>query len=428
MKFIFADSLDYVDPKYDFISDANAPGRKPYWDDVYPHELYGTPPYDGVLISRTTVGDHIIRGKYSEAQAMRFSRVGARKFLRFDREDLFQMPIFGDCGAFSYVKYETPPYTPSDTIEFYSEAGFTHGISVDHIILEFDRTHNIGCGGGSPDAHRRFEITLRLAEEFLSQHRRLNAPFEPIGVVQGWSPGSMAKAAQRLAEMGYSYIAIGGLAALNPTSIHLALTAITRALKNHSDIKIHLLGFAKANYISEFTAYNVSSFDTSSPLIRAFKDGERNYYLYDGSGRLDFYTAIRIPQVHENLTLKTAVKTGRSRLEDLVKLEKDALFSIRAYANGRGKLQETLDVIFRYLYPFLKARTDSTRSLDKQIEKMQEMYKRTLTARPWEACSCVVCQEVGVEVIIFRSSNRNKRRGMHNLSNFNDYLHGALGV
>ena len=29
MKFIFADSLDFVDPRYDFINDRNAPGRKP---------------------------------------------------------------------------------------------------------------------------------------------------------------------------------------------------------------------------------------------------------------------------------------------------------------------------------------------------------------------------------------------------------------
>lgn len=35
MKFIFADSLDFVDPNYDFVSDRNGPGRKPYWDDAY---------------------------------------------------------------------------------------------------------------------------------------------------------------------------------------------------------------------------------------------------------------------------------------------------------------------------------------------------------------------------------------------------------
>ena len=52
MKFIFADSLDTVDPGYDFLTDRNAPSRMMHWDDKYPHELMATPPYDGVLVSR----------------------------------------------------------------------------------------------------------------------------------------------------------------------------------------------------------------------------------------------------------------------------------------------------------------------------------------------------------------------------------------
>ena len=91
MKFIYADSLDFVDPGYDFLADRNAPGRSPYWDDVYPHEILGYAPYDGILVSRGIVGGDKVAGKYSEAQAMRFRRVGARAFLRLDeptfRED-----------------------------------------------------------------------------------------------------------------------------------------------------------------------------------------------------------------------------------------------------------------------------------------------------------------------------------------------------
>ena len=50
MKFIFADSQDYVDPRYDFLNDVNGEGRHPYWDDQYPHEILGYPPYDLSLI------------------------------------------------------------------------------------------------------------------------------------------------------------------------------------------------------------------------------------------------------------------------------------------------------------------------------------------------------------------------------------------
>ena len=41
MKFIFADSLDYVDPGYDFLTDRFSPGRQAYWDDQFPHEILG---------------------------------------------------------------------------------------------------------------------------------------------------------------------------------------------------------------------------------------------------------------------------------------------------------------------------------------------------------------------------------------------------
>src|SRR5690606_9112130 len=102
MKFIYADSLDFVDPGYDFERDQFARGRKPYWDDVFAHELLKTPPYDGLLVSRALLGGPGVAGKYSESQAMRFLREGARRFLRLDRKDCERLLLFGDCGAFSY--------------------------------------------------------------------------------------------------------------------------------------------------------------------------------------------------------------------------------------------------------------------------------------------------------------------------------------
>src|ERR1700761_5975684 len=84
MKFIFADSLDTVDPGYNFLTDRYASSRAMHWDDQYPHELMETPPYDGVLVSRAVVGDQRSGGKYTPAQAMRFRREGARRFLRMD--------------------------------------------------------------------------------------------------------------------------------------------------------------------------------------------------------------------------------------------------------------------------------------------------------------------------------------------------------
>ncbi len=61
-----------------------------------------------------------------------------------------------------------------------------------------------------------------------------------------------------------------------------------------------MLGFAKADDIAEFRSFRITSFDTTSPLLRAFKDAKSNYYLRRRDGRLDYYTAIRVPQAIEN--------------------------------------------------------------------------------------------------------------------------------
>jgi hypothetical protein len=224
MKFIFADSLDYIEPTYDFVADRSLPARKPYWDDLYPHEFMNEPPYHGVLVSGAIIGDGPVGGgKYTSSQAQRFRREGARAFLRLDGPRFDHMPIYGDCGAFAYHREDVPPYSPESMVTFYEYAGFTHGCSVDHIIFEFDDGLTSGLAGGSPEARRRFEITLANAESFLTASRRLSNCFTPLGVVQGWSPGSMAEAARRLCKMGYRYLAVGGTVTLRTGQIKACL-------------------------------------------------------------------------------------------------------------------------------------------------------------------------------------------------------------
>ena len=73
MKFLYSDTLDYVDPNYDFIKDENAPNRKKYWDDQYAHELMNTDPYDGLLIAisalKSVPGANISKTKYTSSTA-----------------------------------------------------------------------------------------------------------------------------------------------------------------------------------------------------------------------------------------------------------------------------------------------------------------------------------------------------------------------
>ena len=419
MKFIFADSLDYVDPDFDFIGDRSSAERQPYWDDAYPHEILGYAPYDGVLVSRGIVGDHRVKGKYSSSQARRFHLVGVRKFLRLDKPEFAHLDIFGDCGAFTYAQEERPPYTAVEMAEFYDECGFTHGCSVDHIIFDFD-AGGFGMGGGTDDAKTRFEITLENADAFLREALAMDACFTPLGVVQGWSPGSIAEAARRLVTMGYGYLAIGGMVPLKSPEIKLVLEAIRNAVP--ASTRLHILGFAKADDIDSFHSYDIASFDTTSPLIRAFKDAKQNYYLPGEGLGLRYFTSIRVPQAIENPKLQRSVKKGIFRAEELVRLEALALNSLRAFDRGAADLEETLHNVLVYSAPLVEEKPYEDCKDSIALARLAQRYRVTLTERPWKQCPCKICQDAAIDVIIFRGSNRNKRRGIHNLAVYHDHI------
>lgn len=419
MKFIYADAMDVIDPLYDFLKDRNADTRIVHLDDEYPHEFLKRAPYDGILVSRGIVGDIYHQGKYSGSQMMRFHREGARKFLRYPEKKFPGSLVFGDCGAFTYRNEKVPPYTPDDTMEFYGNGRFTHGCSVDHIIFDFDE----GKGRARKDMPQaildRFDLTLALADEFYALGRREKG-FTPVGVIQGWSATSMARAADYLVRMGYTYLAVGGLVPLSVAQIHQALAAIRAAIPPR--VRLHLLGFGKIENLTEFARYGITSFDTTSPLIRAFKDAVKNYIARDEDGELSYYTAIRVPQSRENNKLKAKAREGSLHQETALKLETVALDAIRKYDAGKLSVEKALDYTLEYWKALNWTDKQSAATKARAIKKQREVYRRTLVDRPWENCECRVCQEGGIETLLFRTSNRNKRRGMHNLHVFYQHL------
>ena len=423
MKFIFADSMDFVDPNFDFIEDRSSPSREIYWDDKYPHEMMSKAPYDGMLVSKAIVGGSKISGRYTDAQAMMFNRIGAREFLRYREKDFPTSMMIGDCGAFSYHKMETPPYSPAEMVDFYGDGEFTHGCLVDHVIFDFVPDDQVGSLGNEQleENRRRFEITSENAQLFLKESARLGNRFTPMGVIQGWSPGSMAQAALRLKKMGFTYLAVGGMVPLRTPQIKTALKAIRELVGN--DIQLHILGFAKADQIDEFKDYNITSFDSTSPLIRAFKDSNRNYYVSNADGTMSYYSAIRIPQALENRTLKDLAKEGKFSQEDFQNREKHALDAIRSYDAGSTDLDEVLSVLMAYSGPLLIGKDEYLNERDiKKRNLLEQRYRETLEAKPWQSCKCAICQKVGVETIIFRGGNRNRRRGFHNLEVYHNHL------
>lgn len=409
MRFFFPDSQDQIDPAFDFETEERSIFRVRQRDDRYAHEALRTPPFDGVLVSKTIVdGLPGVSGKYSIAQRNRLYRTGIREFFRLDEAPGPRLATMGDCGAFTYVRDDEPPYGPDEVIDFYEDCGFDFGISVDHVILGYDPA----ADRDRSHPHReewvkRQQLTLQLAKEFLARCRARSVSFEPMGVAQGWSPASYADAVVRLQKMGYRWIALGGLVPLKTNEVLAALQAVSGV--RASDTRLHLLGVTRCEKVEEFAACGVISFDSTSAFRQSFKDDHDNYYALDRT-----YTAMRVPQVDGNPKLKSRIRAGQVSQNLALRLEGECLRALRRYDVGEVKAKTVLRALVEY-DELCDGRKDRSKA-----------YAETLDARPWQTCPCGICEAAGIEVAVFRGSERNKRRGFHNLYVFNQRLRREL--
>jgi hypothetical protein len=273
MKFFFPDSQDFVDGSFDFDTETRSDHRVRQQHDLYPHEILTRPPYDGMLVSKAVVdGVGTVSGKYSIAQRQRLLRVGVREFFRLADTSLLTM---GDCGAFTYVRESVPPYTPAEVINFYLQCGFDFGLSVDHVILGFQSGRDRDPGEVPDEWKSRQELTIDLAGAFLKLCKSENVPFTPVGVAQGWSAVSYARSVQSLQKQGFRHIAFGGMVPLKTPEILDCLSAADKVRR--SGTEFHLLGISRCEHIEAFGRFGVTSFDSTAPLRRAFKDDKHNY-------------------------------------------------------------------------------------------------------------------------------------------------------
>jgi hypothetical protein len=411
VKFYFPDSQDQVDPSFNFLTEERSNARVRQRDDQYAHEALGDPPFDGILVSKTIVdGLPNFTGKYTVAQRHRLYRVGIREFFRLDRNSRNRLETMGDCGAFSYVNEEIPPFTPDDAIDFYSECGFDCGISVDHVIFGFE-ANNEGVDSEANSVWKfRQGLTLELASEFRRRCRSRKVAFEPIGVAQGWSPSSYTDSVKKLQQMGYRRIALGGMVPLKTTEILSCLATINSIRRG--DTQLHLLGITRCEHMGTFQKFGVTSFDSTSPFRQSFKDDDDNYYMMDRN-----YTALRVPQVDGNPKLRKRIQAGHVELSEATRLERKCLTALRRYDAGELKMTPTLRAIRAYEDFCL----DGSRRKDRALA-----YQKILEDQPWKKCKCRICRIAGIDVAIFRGSERNKRRGFHNLYVFKRRLGNEL--
>ncbi|MFD8386990.1 tRNA-guanine transglycosylase DpdA [Streptomyces sp. NPDC059679] len=402
MKFYFPDSQDQVSPTYNFIKDEYMDGRVRQRDDFYAHQAVTPAPYDGLLVSKAIVDGSVKgSGKYTAGQQRRLYRDGVHKFFALPPG----MRSLGDCGAFNYINEERPPYRVDEVLDFYFRCKFNSGISIDHVIF-----------GYKPDAseheadeawRNRRKISLELAEAFIKEAEKRNRKtlnekekVEPVGAAQGWSPDSYADSVVQLQKMGYKRIALGGMVPLKTHEIVDCLKRISEV--REQGVEFHLLGITRVDSMEEFAKYHVTSFDSTSAFRQAFMDERNNYHTPDGS-----YMAIRVPQVDGNPTLKRLILAGMVSQSEAIKAERQCLKLLRSYDADEGvEVHEVMDALRSY---------QALLGDDKKLKRVED-YKKTLVDRPWRDCSCKLCSKHKIEMVIFRGSERNKRRGFHNLT------------
>lgn len=391
MKFFLSNSEDLVDPHYDFVNDAHAPDRDRWRDDVFPYQLLAEPICDGVFLS----------GVANRALGRQIETAGSVQRHLHAPPDF---PVMGDCNAFQYVEREAPPYKTEDVVTLYQCHGYGFGASVDHLIV---------AGLNETEKERRWNITIENARKFIDAHHTGHCTFVPIGIAQGWDVISYRRAVERLLEFGYQYIAVGGITRLQTRQLTPILEEILSVMP--ANVRLHLLGVARAADLSLLQRLGVSSFNGSTPIKRATM-GE--YWTLDDRK----YEAIRIPPVSKRQQSLSPSRLRQSEEViaadavselDMVSLEQRCLSLLWAYNQDKASCEDVLEAVLRY------------NRLTGDVEDRRDSYERTLRERPWRACRCDICRAIGIQVIIFRGNDRNRRRGFHNAWVFYQRLRAA---
>lgn len=435
LRYFIPDWDDLVNPAYDFMQDSHPEGTGDgYMHGVYAHQIYDCPQYDGILVSR------VIVEKRKHKQTI-LEKTGIHKYLRVPED----FPVMGDCGAFGYIAEEYPPFETQEIIHYYNRLGFDYGVSIDHLIVSSAvkkiRYYRLDPGGEPVDIskgtyqdllqnggveveslpkhrqtlienpvilfkkeeedteemQRRYDLTLQNAQDFISLTQNGPCSFIPVAAVQGWSPQTYRDAVSACQDMGYSMIAIGGLVRTHTRGILEILEEVNQVRKKGVDI--HLFGVARPEAILQMHRLGVTSIDSATFLRKAWLGAGTNYYCENGN----FYAAIRVPDVGASPRARKILREGRADIREVERLDRVCMDMLHMYDKEEVSLQDVLSAVLEY-----------EALLGEKRKGYNKMIEQTLLEKPWKKCPCPVCRQLGIDVMIFRGNNRNRRRGFHN--------------
>lgn len=395
---------DMLDSEFDFIQDKFSHPDKSQRKEIHViEEMKPRKVCDGVLVSLAQI--HGTKGLLKKFEANDIASLAPQSIKKKYGLTSGQL-AFGDCGAFSYVNEPVPTVSVEQTAALYQLYGFDFGASVDHIPVPEIKVDGEKKLLTEYEKKKRINITRNNAAEFLEHHRSRKYSFIPVGVIQGTTPKNYINQLYEYIEMGYRYVAFGGLVPRGDRDIANILYELKKARKQipssiNNNLWIHLFGIYRPKIQSVIREAGISSFDSATYFRKAWLRSDQNYLGIDDN----WYAAIRVPPTSDPRTLKRLENSGFS-IEKIKKLENRALNALHEYDKRNISINQTISAVMEY---------DSLLTRNSEFDfELIDRYTKTLESRIWEKCLCSVCTSIGIDTLIFRGSNRNKRRGAHN--------------
>lgn len=218
------------------------------------------------------------------------SLVYKRKDLPIDSHMIF------DCGAWSYRNEDVPKITAQSALDGYMETA-KHGdflIAPDHMLIS------------DVDHAARREFNKKQAKDFL---KICPKTFVPMATGHGMDIEERVSHTKYLKDIGYTHVAIGGVAA-RASQKKLVLGMIQTIRQEVPDVWLHVLGLSAPSYAAAWTEMGVESFDGSSHFKQAFTAG--TFFTLE-NGKLKKHQASR-PKLGELPTAPNCSCTACSKL------------------------------------------------------------------------------------------------------------------
>ena len=391
---------DLLDPNFNFETDTfSGENREERGDEHFCVLMKPERICDGILLSLAQQGASkgpLKRLGGTETSAL--SPVSLRK--KYALGD--NQRLFGDCGAFSYVSEDEPTISVEQAVALYDLYGFDFGASVDHIPVQKFNKNGALSTLSEEERQARVDLTRANAERFIKITKKRKAQFNPVGTIQALTPELYAKSVRDYYNLGYRHLALGGLVPLSNSEIEkIVKEVITTADELKERPWIHLFGIFRPKLQDLFRELKIDSFDSATYFRKAWLRSDRNYLGKNGK----WYAALRVPMTSDGRTRKR-LESADVDMDQLRRKEREVLRQLCLYDKDQANINEVLDMILDYDQHLTRANVtpQSTRA----------RYRRTLEDRPWQMCKCPFCQALGIHILIFRGSNRNRRRGAHN--------------